>query len=392
MDAADVPDRPLRLAELIDRLRPYSHGLVLHDPDGPAESLVHAGELVAMPEAVAAATERLGSRVDRVVAAQDGELVRLTLRPDVRRRCVELAADLPADLAVTPHHVHLGCGVMFGTPVMWGTGTTPEPATPPPPPADELWQPPVTVALLDTGLDPHPWFAGRPWLSEWGLSPEVLDPESVRDRDRQAGHGTFVAGVLLRNAPGVTIRHHRSLSSLGLTDDVTVATALRQVHQRAAARRERIDVTVLTAGCHTPDDRCPPVLSREIARHRHTIVVAAAGNDASSRPFWPAALPDVVGVAATGPDGDLATFSNRGDWVDATAPGVDVVSSYVRLLPGEEGVAPGTTTRVYGAARWSGTSFAAPRIAAELAHLRHQGRTVEEARYAIRQPLVRAID
>jgi thermitase len=134
------------------------------------------------------------------------------------------------------------------------------------------------------------------------------------------------------------------------------------------------------------------VLSREIARHRHTIMVAAAGNDASSRPFWPAALPDVIGVAATGPDGDLAAFSNRGDWVDATAPGVDVVSSYVRLLPGEEGVAPGTTTRVYGAARWSGTSFAAPRIAAELAHLRHQGRTVDEARSAIRQPLVRAID
>jgi hypothetical protein len=388
----DAADGPVRLAELMERLRPYSHGLVLHDPDGPTESLVHAGELVAMPEAVASATERLGSRLDRVVPTQDGNLARLTLRPDVRRRCVELAADLPDDLAVAPHHVHLGCGVMFGTPVMWGTGATPEHAPPPPAPAEEVWQPPVTVALLDTGLDPHPWFAARPWLSEWGLSPEVLDPQSVRDRDRQAGHGTFVAGVLLRHAPGVTIRHHRSLSSLGLTDDVTVATAIRQVHRRAAARGERIDVVVLTAGCHTTDDRCPPVLSREIASHPHTVTVASAGNDASSRPFWPAALPDVLGVGATGPDGDLADFSNRGEWVDATAPGVDVVSSYVRLLPGEEGVAPGTTTRVYGAARWSGTSFAAPRVAAEVARLRHQGCSADEARTAIRKPLVRAID
>ncbi|HEY3609868.1 MAG TPA: S8 family serine peptidase, partial [Pseudonocardiaceae bacterium] len=96
-------------------------------------------------------------------------------------------------------------------------------------------------------------------------------------------------------------------------------------------------------------------------------------------------------VAAIGPDGTLAGFSNRGDWVDAVAPGVDVVSSYVRLLPAEEGVAPGTVTRVYGAARWSGTSFAAPRIAAELAGLRHRGVPAGEARAMVRRPLVRAI-
>lgn len=280
---------------------------------------------------------------------------------------------------------------MFGTPVMFGTGATPETAAPPPAPRDELWRPPVTVALLDTGLDPHPWFAARPWLSEWGLSPEVLDPECVRDRDRQAGHGTFVAGVLLRHAPGVTVRHHRSLSSLGLTDDVTVATALRQVHRTAAAHGERLDVVVLTAGCHTADDRCPPVLAREIDRHPDTIVVAAAGNSGTSRPFWPAALPSVVGVTATDADGALAAFANHGDWVDAAAPGVDVVSSYVRLLPGEEGVAPGTTTRVYGAAKWSGTSFAAPKVAADIASALHRGMSPDQARTVVSRPPVRAI-
>jgi subtilisin family serine protease len=102
-------------------------------------------------------------------------------------------------------------------------------------------------------------------------------------------------------------------------------------------------------------------------------------------------LPSVVGVAATGADGTLAPFSNRGDWVDATAPGVDVVSSFVRLLPGEEGVAPGTTTRVYGAATWSGTSFAAPRVAADIATALHRGNSPDQARSAARRPLVRAI-
>lgn len=367
----------LRLTELLDRLRPHSHGLVLHDPDGPTEALVHAGELVSTPQAVESARGRLGSKLDRVVPV--GDLVRLTLRPDVRRRCVELAADLPG---VAPHHVHLGCSVMFDSPVEV------EPVAPPP---VEWWRPPVTVTLLDTGLDPHPWFAGRPWLSDWGLSPEVLDPECVRDRDRQAGHGTFVAGVVLRHAPGVTIRHHRSLSSLGLTDDVTVATALRQVFRRATERGEHIDVVVLTAGCHTAGDECPPVLAAEIERHPDTVFVAAAGNGGTTRPYWPAALPSVVAVAATDADAHLAPFTNRGDWVDTEAPGVDVLSSYVRLLPGEEGVAPGTTTRRYGSARWSGTSFSAARVAASVALALREGMSPDQARSFARRPLVRAI-
>jgi hypothetical protein len=367
----------MRLAELVDRLRPHSHALVLHDPDGPAETLVHAGELVSTPQAVDAAVRRLGHKLDQVVPF--GDVVRLTLRQDVRRHCVELAADLPG---VAPHHVQLGCPVLFGLPVEV------EPVAAPP---VEVWHPPVTVALLDTGLDPHPWFAGRPWLSDWGLSPEMLDPECVADRDRQAGHGTFVAGVVLRHAPGVTIRHHRSLSSLGLTDDVTVATALRQVFGKAAERGERIDVVVLTAGCHTADDRCPPVLAAEIERHPDTVFVAAAGNGGTTRPYWPAALPSVVAVAAADADGEPAPFGNRGAWVDALAPGVDVVSSHVRLLAGEEGVAPGTTTRQYGCARWSGTSFAAARVAADVAVALRDGMSPEQARSAVSRPLVRAI-
>jgi hypothetical protein len=62
---------------------------------------------------------------------------------------------------------------------------------------------------------------------------------------------------------------------------------------------------------------------------------------------------------------------------------VNVVSSYVRLIPNQEGVAPGTTTRYYGAATWSGTSFAAPMIAAELARLRRAGMPPEEARHKV---------
>jgi subtilisin family serine protease len=260
---------------------------------------------------------------------------------------------------------------MLGTPTWVDRPEVELPA--PCPPMAEVWDPPVTVAVLDTGLDPHPWFAGRPWLTEWGLQPEVLDLDTDGSPDRQAGHGTFIAGIVLRHAPGVTLRHHRVLSSMGLTDDATVAAGLRAVRQRGP-----VDVAVLSAGCHTVDDLCPPLLRREISLSANTVLVAAAGNSGSIRPFWPAAAPEVIAVAATAPDGELAPFSNHGPWVNTAAPGVNVVSSFVRLLPAAEGVAPGTEAREYGAARWSGTSFAAPRVAADVANLLRAGRPAGE--------------
>jgi thermitase len=350
------------LAELVGGWRAEQPDLVLHDGGGPEECLVRSGELLVFPDELPRAVARLGRWIDHVDELADLRVARIRLRPAERGRCVRIARDH----GHAPNHVHVGSPIMIGTAQPVPTG-----AEPPEPPRHERWD--VTAAVLDTGLDPHPWFAGRRWFAEWGHSPEVLDADGRAGQDRQAGHGTFVAGVLLQHAPGVVIRHHRVLSSLGLTDDVTVATGLRRVRRQAADHGERLHVVVLTAGCHTADDRCPPLLRSEISAFPDTAVVAAAGNGATSRPLWPAALPDVLAVGAD------AEFSNHGPWVDAVAPGVDVVSSHVRLRP-EPGTAAGTETREYGYARWSGTSFAAPRVAARVAQLVRQGRTPRQAR------------
>lgn len=359
---------PFDVEQLRDSWARYGHDLLLHDPAGPQECLVRSGELLVAADRLDAVLSRLRRWTDSVEEHDDLRLARVRLRRDERARCVEMAWD-PGLPGVSVNHVHFGAPVMYGTPVMCGTGAEAEAAPPVAEPPREQWHPPVTIGVLDTGCDPHPWFSGRPWFTP---VPEVLDADDDSGQDRQAGHGTFVNGVLLQHAPGADIRTRRALSSLGFTDDLAVAAGLRSLRLACAARGRSVDVLVLTAGCYTAEDTCPQVLQDQLAGFPESVVVAAAGNHASSRPFWPAALPDVVAVAATGPDGALATFSNRGSWVDAAAPGVDVVSSFVRLTAGGG--------RSYGFARWSGTSFAAPRVAGEIALALSTGSTPDDAR------------
>jgi thermitase len=62
------------------------------------------------------------------------------------------------------------------------------------------------------------------------------------------------------------------------------------------------------------------------------VIVAAAGNCASFTPVYPAAYANVIAVAGSDKNDDLARWSNRGDWVDVEAPGVDIYST----LPGNK--------------------------------------------------------
>jgi hypothetical protein len=54
-----------------------------------------------------------------------------------------------------------------------------------------------------------------------------------------------------------------------------------------------------------------------------SLIVAAAGNDGLDFPSYPAAYPNVMGVAAVGQDGGLATYSNAGTFISVSAPGGD---------------------------------------------------------------------
>jgi subtilisin family serine protease len=183
-----------------------------------------------------------------------------------------------------------------------------------------------------------------------------LDEDGDQLLDTEAGHGTFIGGLVQRLRPGMATEQQRVLSPAGLGDDFTVTVGLVQ---------SSAPVLNLSLGGYTRGNRRPPALLRAIrALGRDRVVVAAAGNNSSCRPFWPAALPGVVAVAAYDTrGGHAASFTNYGPWVDVMAPGVDLRSVYVYGTRDDgAGQVP-----FEGWASWSGTSFAAPVVAAEIA-------------------------
>jgi subtilisin family serine protease len=105
-----------------------------------------------------------------------------------------------------------------------------------------------------------------------------------------------------------------------------------------------------------------------------SVVVASAGNDATCRRTYPAALPGVVSVGALGPNGP-APFTNYGDWVRACAPGVGVVSTFFNAWEPQ----PGDGERYAEWVSWSGTSFAAPAVVGALARCMREGLTGPQA-------------
>ena len=219
------------------------------------------------------------------------------------------------------------------------------------------------VGVVDTGLwAPHPWFPGHVGpLSAMSVDGEgwsaALPPE--------AGHGTFVAGLVRQVAPGARIAVAGPMDAWGYATDADIAAAV------AAQIQANMRIVNLSVGGYTVDDRPPPALAAVMQSLPPDVaIVAAAGNKAASRPLWPAALSGVLAVGAIDRAGGEPASCNRGEWVDACAPGVDVISTYFgsRADPAVVTLAAtGDDARFTGFASWSGTSFAAPRLAGAIA-------------------------
>jgi hypothetical protein len=218
------------------------------------------------------------------------------------------------------------------------------------------------IVILDTGLAvparrPPGLDSVRTLYSHWEDEPKA---EAGGYLDPAVGHGTFIAGLINRLAPGCEIIIAKVLSNLGDGNEWAIADIIQCLPKH--------DLLNLSFGGYTLGDMNLFATALAGLRARGTVVVASAGNDATQRPCYPAAFDDVIGVAALGPSGP-AVFSNYGDWVQACAPGVDLVSTFFTKTQGPEPAPAGypEPDKYKGWACWSGTSFSAPVVVAALA-------------------------
>ncbi len=232
----------------------------------------------------------------------------------------------------------------------------------------------VLVAVLDSWVDrTHPDFEGRVLPGADCLGGTCVPGPAKAD---SCDHGTHVAGTVASSsfgvAPGASVLPVRVLSfdaDTGecLGDPEDVAAGIRW----AVAQGARVlnlslgpDVPGLAAGSGLP-------AAVDEAAAAGALVVFSAGN--ARLPLADSYRGAALVVAATGPDGQLASYSQRAVGVDLAAPGGD---------PADAGTCSRAdcVTSLYPLDRYAvaaGTSMAAPHVSGTAALLLGQdpGRT-----------------
>lgn len=225
----------------------------------------------------------------------------------------------------------------------------------------------VTVAVLDTWVDvTHPDFEGR-------IDPGVTCAQGRctpgADRpDACDPHGTHVAGIVASTRYGVAplarvlpIRVLTDRTGACAADAADVALGIRY----AIGRHVKIINVSLgsTFPLEDPQGVLPAAVSA--AEQAGDLVIVAAGNGTATaiRTYGP----DALTVAALGPDGQIAPYSQRGPGVDIAAPGGDPVDGVCN-----PNICVVSTWQNGGYASDAGTSMAAPFVSGTAALLLSQ--------------------
>lgn len=206
----------------------------------------------------------------------------------------------------------------------------------------------VTVAVIDTGVDPHPDLRDN-------LLPgtDTIPGGSGDGRQDTESHGTGMAGLIAAHgmsgnngalgiAPKAKILPIRYASKPGEGDPDNFAAGI----EWAISRKARV-ISASVGGGTSP--RLTSAVKAAIAAD--IVIVAAAGNDPPDYGItFPAFLEGVVAVGASDRNGNRAAISVKGDKMGILAPGVDIYST---SLDGKYRKATGTsdsTAIVAGAA------------------------------------------
>ncbi len=225
----------------------------------------------------------------------------------------------------------------------------------------------VTVAVLDAGVDCN-------HVDLLGKCVESINLGPSSNAEDQIGHGTHVAGTIAANTDngiGIAgIAWDSSIANIKVCHEVydplygvlgacgAAASASGMIH---AADRGYQVINMSFGG---PTGSQAEADAAAYAWNHGVVLVAAAGNSYVAGASYPAAFPEVIGVAASDWHDNLASFSNFGPNVDLMAPGTVIFATMPNAACGLPANDP---EGCYG---WlSGTSMASPMVAGAAALL-----------------------
>ncbi len=232
------------------------------------------------------------------------------------------------------------------------------------------------VRVVDTGFFHHEG-APHPWLAEHLDGHDRDDVEPIPSSGstmlaRHDGHGTFVSGLILREAPAARVRMTRTPTWA----DADVAAAIAKAIGRGGRQLLNLSFSGATSAQRR---RFPTGIQTALrALTEESVVVVAAGNDGSSDLHYPGGLPDlrarVITVGAVdqtmrapfGGPPELAGFSNHGAWVTCYADGVQLLGPHC-IHTETAAAVPRVAQDFRGWARQSGTSGATAVVCGRIA-------------------------
>ncbi len=257
--------------------------------------------------------------------------------------------------------------------------------------------PDLVIAILDSGmLTDHPEFEGRlvagyDFITDPttgndgdGRDPDPFDPgdwtadgecEEGEEGEASSWHGTHVGGIAAATG-------NNEVGVAGVNWQSRILP-VRVLGKCGSVDSDNIDAVAWAAGFAVPgvpdnptparvinmsfggDGECPASWQVTLDRvwARGALPVTAAGNSSSTTPSAPGNCNNITNVAASGPSGDLSTYSDRHAMVDITAPGGDSDrgGETSQILSTIDSGRQGPEGRSYG---WQeGTSQAAPVVA-----------------------------
>lgn len=206
----------------------------------------------------------------------------------------------------------------------------------------------VKVGILDTGID-----LSHPDL-QTNIKGNVNMINPLKSGKDDNGHGTHVAGIAaaIDNTIGVIgVGPDIYLYAIKVLDRAGSGWLSDIIEGLQWSINNGMQVVNMSLGTYSQVQSFRDAI---IAADNNGIVLTgAAGNDGVSTPLYPAAYDEVIAVAASDINNQIPSWSNWGSYIDLTAPGANIFSTYkgssYKTLSGTSMAAPhaaGTTALV----------------------------------------------